>query len=191
MLKGIDISHWQSVAAAKKEMSKNDFIFVKATDGMTTDSAFKRHAKNVIKAAKLLGVYTYAEPFVSSAASQAQYMLDVTRWINYPVIYALDWEGKSLNHSAAWALQWLRYVYQATGVKPVIYCSVAALPLLSDAAREGYGLWVADYKADQPARIGAWPVWTLRQISADHYDTDLFNGGVGQWYKYCDNVTHV
>ena len=94
----------------------------------------------------------------------------------------LDYEGRcggKLGGSAG-ALEFLNYVYEHTGVKPLIYMNKYYLRKYdwSEVAKRDYGLWLADYidtevtlndKVQKSKNIKPWPVQAIRQYTSNGF----------------------
>ena len=195
MLNGIDISHWNGRKIVS-EFANVDFVIMKATEGAGyKDPLLDYYYDNLHgakdgkpDAKKLYGFYHYARPDLGNTAhDEAENFLDrVGHHAGY-AIYALDWEGKSLDaRYDEWARRWLDYVYMKTGVKPLVYTSISALWHLTSAAEHDYGLWAAKWN-NIPGKletISPWKIWAIHQYTDSPHDMDVFNGTVEQWRKY-------
>lgn len=93
---------------------------------------------------KLLGVYHYANS--GDPQKEADYFLAYCKKYIGKAILILDWEAKNNpqfgKNDLEWCLKWCNYVYQKTGIKPLIYIQKSAMDAVKKA---GYGLWVAQY----------------------------------------------
>lgn len=186
MLKGYDVSHWQTKIPA----GQYDFLICKASEGKTTkDKAFKKHLESArAKGIDLLGAYHYARTN-NTPEEDAKNFLNAIKDVpelRTNLLLALDLEGIDLKRkgSIEWAKKWMDIVYENTGIKPVIYIQgsyTKKIKLLKDA---DYGLWVAHWNVSHPA-TGVYPAWALWQYKASGYDFDYFNGNRIQYLKYC------
>lgn len=192
MLKGIDISHYQTNVS----YNNYDFVIMKATEGKTyKDPMLDKHYDGVNGSSngkpnkeKLYGFYHYARPENNSYKDEAENFLKYVKHHAGNCIYALDWEGTALNYPVSWALSWLDYVYQKTGVKSLLYTqqSQAKLAKYDPIIKADYGLWVARYNKE----VGdiRWPVWAMWQYTDKPIDHNYFNGTKEQFRKYCRKV---
>lgn len=74
MIKGIDISYWQSSIPS----FEGDFIIIRAGYGTTTDIKFSEHYRNAIKLGKKVGVYWYSYALTTDdARKEARTCLEV------------------------------------------------------------------------------------------------------------------
>ena len=96
----------------------------------------------------------------------------------------------------AWCKSWLDYVYQKTGVRPLLYCSQSVAYKFNNIGN--YGLWIAQYAdmnatgyQDKPWNEGAYTC-VIRQYSScgrlngwgGNLDLDKFYGDKDAWNKY-------
>ena len=66
MLRGLDISKWQSVGTGDQAQ---DFVIIKATEGRGyVDSSCDAHYQRAKSQGKLLGVYHFARPDLGNSA---------------------------------------------------------------------------------------------------------------------------
>ena len=184
MLKGIDISNYQK--PRNVNYSAYDFYMIKASEGRTIkDSLLDTHYNNIAAHHKLYGFYHYAHPENNSMTVEAKRFLDLVGHHAGRCIYALDWEGRALKYGADKALEWLRYVYKATGVRPLFYTSASNTGRYVKIFKENYGLWVAHYGVKRPS-VRGWKTWAMWQYSDSHnLDKDYFNGNKKTWEAYC------
>lgn len=144
-MNGIDISAWQGDKNIDLSKVPFDFCIVKATEGTSYKNRyFTSHCDAVLKKKKLLGAYHYANG--GDPQEEANHFLAyVKRYIGKAVL-VLDWEAKNNprfgKNDLEWCLKWCNYVYQKTGVKPLIYIQKSAMDAVK---KSGYGLWVAQY----------------------------------------------
>lgn len=187
MLKGIDVSNWQ------KSMNFNhyDFVIMKATEGNGyIDKMMKTHLSNIGN--KLYGFYHYARPDLGNTAEEeADFFVSQIKPHIGKAMFALDWEGNSVNYSTSWALAWLKRVFEKTGVRPLLYISASQewSGNYIQIMKENYGLWVAHWGVKSPV-IKYWKLWALWQYSGSPLDSDYFNGTRDQFLKYCKSANH-
>lgn len=200
MLKGIDISKWQSVDTAKT--SGADFVIIKATQGTSYVSPSCDPQYQVAKkAGKKLGVYHYAGG--GDPIKEAEYFVKNIKGYIGNTLLALDWESNQnskFSQHAKWCLPFLNRVYQLTGVRPVIYMSASVIKAAdwTPVVKANYGLWVAGYPDDRaswtipkfPYSIKPWTFWALWQYtsSGGTLDRDVFSGDKAAWDKYAKPV---
>lgn len=197
MLKGIDISNYQQ----KISFTNYDFVIMKASEGVGyKDIMLDTHYNSLHGSSdgkpdhnKLYGFYHYARPETGNTArAEADYFLSLVGHHAKNCIFALDWEGNSTMCSPTWAHQWLKRVYEKTGVKPLIYmssseCCTGKYQAIS---ADDYGLWVAHWGVSQPT-YRDFPVYALWQYTSTPLDTNMFNGDVNTWDKYVGRTKNV
>ena len=203
-LNGIDISNFQRGLDLSK--IKTDFVIIKATEGtslvMDTCDGFYQQAKSL---GIPRGVYHFARPEYNTAEAEAEYFLNHIAGYVKDAILVLDYESPGCV-DPNWALRWLNYVYNKTGVKPMIYMndSTARGQNWKNVIAADYGLWVAkyrDYDADYNYDMsnagtsptgGKWPFYAMWQWTSvgrlDGYsgnlDCNIFYGTVDTWNAY-------
>lgn len=144
-MNGIDISAWQGDNNINLANVPFDFCIVKASEGTSYKNRyFTAHCDAVLKKKKLLGAYHYANG--GDPQKEADYFLAYCKKYIGKAILVLDWEAKNNpqfgKNDLEWCLKWCNYVYQKTGIKPLIYIQKSAMDAVKKA---GYGLWVAQY----------------------------------------------
>lgn len=215
MQNGIDISNHQgSMDLAKVlKQTKTDFVICKSTEGLKfVDKFCDKFMVIAQNAGKQVGFYHFARPEWNSAKAEAEFFLRQTKGYFGKGIPVLDWEssGKS---NVKWAKEWLDYIYEKTGVKPVIYMSESVVNAFNwkAVADKGYGLWVAryrDYNIDRNydmSTCGKKPVvkwwsfymmWQWTSVGrldgySGNLDCDVFYGDSKSWDAYvkCAQIT--
>ena len=173
-MNGIDISRWQKGIDLAKVPS--DFVIVKATQGTSSVSPeFKKQIKQADALGKCLGIYHYAGG--GGAIPEANHFLDIAGPYVKKAILCLDWEGEQNPNfgNPEYAIAFLAYVKQATGVTPFIYMSKSVCRQYSWNA--SYPLWCAQYANYEPTGykdnpwtdskgFGAWKECAILQYSS-------------------------
>lgn len=198
MLKGIDVSTWQSVGTADGDY---DFVICKATEGVGyTDPKCDQHYQRAKAQGKLLGVYHFARPGYNDPIAEADWFVHEIQGYIGEAVLVLDWEVEA-TWNVGWAKKWLDRVYEKTGVKPMIYMSGAVVKGndWSSVVAGDYGLWIAywpnnyQYGEGWPTSpdemtygCGAWPFWAIWQFSSRNgqLDCDVANMTKEGWLKY-------
>ena len=205
MLKGIDVSHWQSTFNSFNEV---DFAIIKATEGVGyVDPACDTLYQRAKKAGKLLGVYHFARPDLgNSAEAEAKYFVDNIKGYLKEAILVLDWEpsGGQIGN-VGWAKAWLDKVKELTGIKPLIYMSASPMQThnWSSVANADYGLWVASYGANTGVEgnkpsVKWWSFYTMWQYTSKgrvngfvgSVDLNNFYGDAEAWRKYANSTSN-
>lgn len=202
MLRGIDISKWQGLGSS--ELAK-DFVIVKATEGVGyTDPMCDKHYQEAKKLGKLLGVYHFARPGYNDPIAEANWFVSQIEGYIGEAILVLDWEVEA-TWNVEWAKKWLDRVFEATGVRPMIYMSASVVNGndWSSVVKGDYGLWIAGYPAkynvpnppepnenDMPYKIGAWPFWAIWQYTSSKgaLDRDIARMDAEAWKKYASKA---
>ena len=198
MLKGIDISHWQS---GIKSIGKDvDFVIIKATEGVGyVDPQCDRLYQLAKKEGKLLGVYHFARPDLNnSAIAEADWFIKNIQGYIKEAILVLDWERGYLGNTA-WVKTFLDRVKEKTGVKALLYASRSPINSFnwSSVVAGDYGLWVADYgantgEAGRKPVVKWWNFYVLWQYTSrgrisgysGNVDMNYFYGDADTWRKY-------
>lgn len=198
MLKGLDLSMWQSVGTGDGDY---DFIICKATEGVGyTDPSCDAHYQRAKAQGKLLGVYHFARPGYNDPIAEADWFVHEIQGYIGEAILILDWEVEA-TWNVGWAKQWLDRVYELTGVKPMIYMSGSVVNAndWSSVVAADYGLWIAywpnEYQygdgwptdpSEMTYGIGAWPFWAIWQFSSRNgsLDCDVAQMDREGWMKY-------
>lgn len=184
---GCDISHHNVNTELVSGLS---FYFIKATEGKNwVDNAMtalmlKSWDKSVMMLNPIFGFYHYARPDINSdPIVEAEHFLKTIQPHIGASLFALDWEGNSVTYPTRWALDWLTYVEQKTGIKPFFYASAAYIKKMSD-EKEGtpsriildkYPLWVAHY-GDENKYSEFKKEGNIWQFTSDPMDFDIYYG---------------
>lgn len=159
-MNGIDVASYQ--AGIDLSAVPCDFVIVKATEGnYYTNPDFTRAYDQAVSLGKKVGVYHYANG-IASAETEAAYFLDTIGDRVGKAVLVLDWEQGSNNafSNPGYAKAWLDYVFQKTGVRPLIYMSKSVCYGYDwSAVAPNHGLWVAQYANNNPTGYQSSP-WT-------------------------------
>lgn len=153
-LRGIDISsHQTGINCAAIDC---DFVICKATQGTYYINPDCDRAYQTAKASgKLLGVYHYATG--DNVKAEADFFLANIQGYIHEAILCLDWENNPNGYNPlcgtgapakTWIKQWCDYIYEKTGVRPIVYGSASILAEIS--GNGDYGVWVAQYPNYDP-----------------------------------------
>jgi len=172
-----------------KDYPADGYVF-KATEGnYFVDKFCDQFVQQAIKANKLFGVYHFMDG--SNWQQQADFFLkNITGYIGKGLL-VLDYEMYGRQGTAI-AKKWLDYVYEKTGVKPLVYTSVSVTKEenWSEVVKAGYGLWVADYTPPLD-KIGYWPSVAMWQYTEKPYDKNYFYGDKKAWEAYAKSAKKV
>ena len=198
-MNGIDISHHQKGINLKAVPF--DFVIMKATQGnYLVDECCDDFYQVAKKKGACLGVYHYAAG--KNYKTEADYFLKHIKNYIGEAILVLDWEDTdnpvfNTGSDKSWVEGWCDYVYNQTGVKPLVYTSKAYMNRLSGIG--DYGLWIAQYANNNivngydatPWNEGAYRC-AIRQYTSHgrlsgysgNLDLDKFYGDREAWNKY-------
>ena len=196
-LNGIDISSWQS--GINLAVVPCDFVVIKATEGINyVNPDYMRAYEQAKTVGKCLGIYHYANG--GNIQSEADYFLANVGNRLGEAILILDWEaGNNASFGScdyAWCKGWLDYVYEKTGVHPILYCSQSIAYKFDNIGN--YGLCMAQYADNDPTGYQDAP-WNegeytcaIRQYTScgrlagydGNLDLDKFYGSKEDWGKY-------
>ena len=125
VLKGIDISRYQ--AGINIQSLDIDFVIVKATEGVGySDPNYVEYLTQAINSNKKIGLYHYARPDLNNTAEdEATWFVSKAKNYIKKAILVLDWEVESTINNTTWAYNFLKTVYEKTGVRPIIYMSAS------------------------------------------------------------------
>lgn len=190
MIYGIDVSKWQKTETVIKNLKGKKFVICKASEGKTLqDIAFEQHIETAEEnGIELFGAYHYAKTYNAPSEDADNFLLQISscKQLGESMLLALDFEGADAERKNAvqWALEWLQIVEKNTGIKPLIYTNSANTKKLAPILANDNGLWVAHYGVSNP-RFYCYPFWAIWQYTSKPIDTNIFNGNVEQYLKYC------
>jgi GH25 family lysozyme M1 (1,4-beta-N-acetylmuramidase) len=162
MIHGIDVSAYQS---ATYSMAGLDFVFVKATEGVSyTNPRMAAQAKRARDAGLVVGYYHYPH-MANDPVQEADYFLKQVAWQPGDII-VFDWEGydaanKSVPKSRQLAYRdaWLKYVKGKMAAHRVgMYCNTDYWLNVDKTGTCGDFLWIATggKPAGQPGIKAPW-----------------------------------
>lgn len=198
MLKGIDISHHNKNMKDVSILNTFDFVIMKASEGTTYKDPALYFYMRFLHNDMLKGFYHYARPENKNTpeAEASNFLISIFKHMDGRCILALDVEGEALKTKCLdeWCYRWCKYIFEATGIKPMLYTSESYTYLFNKCAAYGCGLWCAKWSVLRPKKIAPWKFFAIWQQS-DHYkvsgvkcDLDYFNGTRDQYLKYCSEV---
>lgn len=197
---GIDVSannssiNWTTAHAAGI-----DFAYVKATEGATFNSStFTSQINGATNAGVLAGAYHYARyDNGNSATTEANHFLQVAgsyiaNGYLRPVVDIEQPTSMTKTQVSTWANTFANTVFNATGIKPLIYTFVSYATSYLDSTVTQWDLWMAQYPGSPNAQTGApsstspwaagnWKIWqytdqgSVSGISGI-VDRDVYNG---------------
>ena len=158
-MNGFDISRYQkgiNIAAVPC-----DFVIVKASQGSSKSvyPTFKEQIEQADSLGKYLGVYHYASQGGAIAEAE-KFLRTVDKYIGRAIL-CLDWEGQDNPNfgNPEYAIAWLKYVKQKTGITPFIYMSKSVCRQYKSRWDASFPLWMAEYANYQYTGYKSTP-WT-------------------------------
>lgn len=177
MFLGVDVSnnngviHWKTAATGALDVAA-----IKASESTSFHDDYY-HANLV--GAEEVGLstmaYHFGRPSKNTGAAEARYFLATTRSTPGPGRYALDLEDEEVDpHAglAAYALDFLQTVAEATGKSPKLYTSYGyahAHGLLNEPALGRFDLWLASWQDLEPSSFSPWSEWDGWQFTSKAY----------------------
>ena len=192
----IDIASHQAGMNLATLFSKNkdlDGVIVKTSGGnWYTNPYADAWLKWLDENEKPFGVYHYLDEDGCNATPQqeaAHFVDKAKKWIGKATLW-LDYEAQAVGKGTKYLKQVLDAVYEATGVKPGVYCSQSIIRAqdFSAIAAAGYPLWMAQYADDvtiyrdfleHPWQSGSYAPFKTLTI---HQYTSL--GRLRGWHEY-------
>jgi len=167
---GIDVSNHQGdinwVDVAKSGVK---FVYLKLTEGQTflDKRAYQNYfgAKN---AGLRVGFYCFSH-VTNDPKKEVDFFLKKLGEMKADLPHVLDLEdgkGQSKARINSFALEWLKYMKQKTGITPMLYTMYGFFPNFSSKELANYPLWIARYydKAN-PGNSSIWSKWSMFQYS--------------------------
>lgn len=188
---GIDVSRyqqaigWEAVQAMNVDGIRLGFVFIKATEGVSSaDPQFRRNWKGSREAGLVRGAYHFFSPS-KSGRLQAEHFIGTVPLESGDLPPVVDIEGAAGVKPAVLRRElqaWLDITEQYYGVRPVIYTYLNFYERYLQGYFDSYPLWVAHYLQPEGPRITR--PWTFWQHSeAGHVngirtrvDFDVFSG---------------
>jgi GH25 family lysozyme M1 (1,4-beta-N-acetylmuramidase) len=180
---GIDVSGFQpTIDWSQVKASGRTFAWTKSTEGVTfNDSTYTSHINGANAAGVLIGAYHYARYDNNTASAEVSHFLSVAgNQVKAGYLAPmLDVENPvaagDLNTTKAqisqWVNDWCNGVYNATGVKPIVYTYISYASTYLNSTVTQWPLWMANYNGQDP-QTGApngtspWSSWQLWQYSS-------------------------
>lgn len=172
MVKGIDISHWNSISDWQALVAQGiKFVYIKATEGNGyVDPNFKENYDNAKKVGLLVGFYHFAR-FSSAcdALAEADHFLEVVGKLNNDLPHALDLEtddaGLSKADLTGYAIKWLDAVHTKTNDDVLVYTYPNFTETQITKELGEFPLWYANYSSDKADGV-IWQNWQVHQTTS-------------------------
>lgn len=187
-LKGIDISHWQTVNDWNALSKVIDFIYLKSTeDSLYTDSKLIDNYNAAKSVGLLVGFYHYARPnSADDGLKEADFFISKVGSLKADLPHVLDIETNTGGLSTAdidrFCINWAERVHSVTKNSVWIYSYYSFIKNNLGKELNAYPLWYANYTAQ--GNVGDGKVWSsiiARQYSetgkvagiSDNVDMDI------------------
>lgn len=198
---GNDVASYQGIIDFEVYKNNSNFIIIKATEGNGfTDPRFKRNQSESRRVGLARGYYHFARPDLGNTPkSEADFFIKTLGDLENGEIVVLDYEpNNQVNQHVLWCKEWLDYVTEKLGCKPLIYLNQSQVMKFdwNPIVKAGYGLWIAAYTNNPQNNQfikGQWPFaamqqWTNSQkvpgINAGAVDGNVFFGDIETFKKY-------
>ena len=152
---GIDISHhnndinWQKLRQMKFENLRLQFVFIKATEGMSiSDEDFTKNWKEADAVGLYRGAYHFYIPW-KDPKIQAQRFINAVKLQKGDLPPVLDFEKGTSAYSKEQVIinlrTWLQIIENHYGIKPIIYTNSDFYKRYVKDNFDEYPLWIAEY----------------------------------------------
>ena len=198
MLKGVDISNWQTDCnPANLDV---DFCIVKATEGLGyTDPYCDKFVSACIESGKLWGFYHFARE--NSPEDEADYFYNECAGYIGHGVPVLDYETENADNRE-WCERFMTRFHDLSGIWPLLYISAyRCTQYASSWIPDKCGLWIAGYPSEiyhfedageMPYSTSPWEFAAIWQFSSTVYingysnalDGDLAYMDANAWMKY-------
>lgn len=191
MLKGIDISNWESELNLAN-LQGIDFAIFKATEGLKfKDWTLEQFVKQAIKRKMLWGCYHFARNNVPQQEAEFFYR-KVKQYVG-KCIFVLDIEDMTIKNPAKYCYKFCTRFYELSGVRPLIYTYHTYRSRFNgyESIYKNYDLWLAGYprtytswtKDKCPYSSGKWPYIAMWQFT-EHGKLKGYSGNLDLNYAY-------
>lgn len=199
---GIDVSKhqgkidWNRVMIMQSNGVKIQFIFVKATEGVShKDSQFKRNFKELKKHNVLYGAYHYFHPTLDPK-KQAQHFIrevELSKGNLPPVCDIEETNNLSSKKICANLRIFLLEIEKHYGSKPIIYTSAKFYQDYLSDEFDHYSLWIAHYAHEErfiKTHKKAWRFWQHSESGnvdgiKHSVDFNVYNGDIVSLKAFC------
>ena len=201
MIRGIDISHWQSDIDLEFVFPSVDFVICKATEGTGyVDPFCDVFVQKCISHGKLWGFYHFAN--MNDPYAEADFFIRNTSNYFGHGIPVLDWEG---DQDVGWVNDFVTRIHDEMNVWPWIYGNpwrfdqggvesncmrwVAKYPNVLSPSFEEAESWEVPY-AD--GLVGCWQFCSDGKLPGygGNLDLNIFYGDEGAWHRYAGSVDY-
>lgn len=205
-MRGIDVSHWNSWPfdnSTEEAYAEAEFVFVKATDGISYDFVwyFHKAMARVLQDGKLAGAFHYATG--KNAKAEADYFISTVQPYLGRIALALDWEegfNKVYDKEGAdeWTKSFVDRVKEKTGITCLLYTGMGGQEQCKSLANK-VPLWFAGYplvyhdswevpKWPSHYYTSPWKKYTIWQFTSTGCDRNITSATATQWRKWATPV---
>lgn len=185
---GIDVSHyqgkinWKLVSEMKVDSVDIDFVFIKATEGVSfQDKNFNKNWKGIKEHKMIRGAYHYFKPKLDGKR-QAKHFCNIVKLKKGdlpPVIDIEETQGLSSSKIYKEVKEMADYLENQYQVKPIIYTYHDFYKLHFKGKFDHYPIWIAHYNVQKP-ESNLWNFWQLSDKSRvsgihNYVDFNVFN----------------
>lgn len=197
-LYGLDISAWQGDVNFNSLEKNQDFVIIKATEGVGfKDSKYDEYNSELKRLNIPRGYYHFARPDLhNTPKAEVDWFLSVVGNDTIGSILVLDFEV-NIPNPVEWCLEFLNHLSDAlNGYKGVVYLNMYTVKGhdWSEVVNKNYSLWLAywDYDPNGTFEVPHWNTVAMRQYSNNgkvngiegRVDLNVFYGDLDQLYAY-------
>jgi lysozyme len=192
-VEGVDVSRYQQNIDWNKVAASKVFAFIKATEGTgLVDPSFSANWAAAKTAGLLRGAYHFFRPKLDPITQADFFLSKVTTTELPPVLDVESLDNTSGSRLVDGVNRWLDKVTSNLG-RPLVYASPSFWNQLPPAGIDQKAdLWVAQWDAKSPRKVGNWPGWSFWQYSASgavpgikgSVDLNRFNGSLDDLHAY-------
>lgn len=192
-LLGLDVYHLDDIQSWSKMINGGYYyVFIKASDGLSTDPKGQEYFNAAKAAGLIVGLYHFYEPSIdiSSQAAHFQSVINNIGLAKTDLPPVFDFERADGNFSstdAANCFLFLRDIQQSSGRLPLLYCSDSTPAAINNPSwLSQYPLWVARYGAAPRNQYVFWQKSESATIPGlgNQGDENIFNGSLADLQKW-------
>lgn len=189
----IDIASYQGGMNLEEMFQKNpalDGVIVKATEGVGYVNPYcDWWVQTLRRLGRPWGFYHYLSG--GDPIAEADYLWKNTKNYFGEGIPCADYEGDALKAGTGYLKRFLDRIYELSGVKPFVYCSLSVVQSqdFSAIANAGYQLWLAQYANYNPVdgfQDRPWQSGSVKPFSRYVMHQYTSNGRLNGWDKGLD-----
>lgn len=199
---GIDVSKhqgridWKRVSKMEQNNIKINFVFIKATEGITRqDELFETNWKESAKNGLLRGAYHFYYPSrdAGKQADNFMKMVKLKKGDLPPVVDIEHSNGKSKKKICSDLKIFITKIEKRYGVKPIIYTNINFFTTYLKGSFDTYPLWIAgyfDHDRFYNEFLAPWIIWQHSEKGKvdginGNVDFNVFKGDIEAFKKLC------